>query len=90
MYVHLMPNCLTTPPTHLRRKNAENYCRAEEEKRKVKDARKQAGNKAVSAQKQVRLMKEQKESVMSARREANEVKMEADDLRQELARSEKR
>ena len=35
-------------------------------------------------------MTEQHQSVMRARRAANEAKMVADDLRQELARSEKR
>ena len=49
------------------------------------------------AQKQVNLWKEQHQSVVSARREANtakraadDAKRAADDLRQELARSEKR
>ena len=77
--------------THLRRKkNAENYCRAEEDKKRAIESCKQAGNKAASAQKQVKLMTEQHQSVMRARRAANEAKMVADDLRQELARSEKR
>ena len=51
---------------------------------------KQAHTRAARAGKQATLFKEQKESVMSARREANAAKKEADDLRRELARSEKK
>ena len=51
---------------------------------------KQADAKATSAEKKVARFKEQKESVMVARREANAAKRVADGLRQELARSEGR
>ena len=64
--------------------------RAEEDKKHVIESCKLADIKAASAQKQVKLMTEQHQSVMRARRAANEAKMVADDLRQELARSEKR
>ena len=77
--------------THIRRKaNAENYCRAEEAKIKATEARKQSEAKAASATQQVTRFKEQSDSVMSARREANTAKKEADDMRDQLARSEKR
>ena len=51
---------------------------------------KQAGSAFAVVQNQVKLWKEQQESVRSARREANTAKRAADVLREELARSEKR
>ena len=68
----------------------QNYIKAEEDKKNVMAACKQADAKATSAEKKVARFKEQKESVMVARREANAAKRVADDLRQELARSEGR
>ena len=67
-----------------------NYVKAEEDKKKAIATCKQAHTRAARAGKQVTLFKEQKESVMSARREANVVKKEADDMCHQLARSEKR
>ena len=68
----------------------QNYIKAEEDKKNVMAACKQADAKATSAEKKVARFKEQKESVMVARREANAAKNEADDMRDQLARSEKR
>ena len=59
-------------------------------KKKAIDACKEAAAKAASATKKVARFKEQADSVMSARREANVAKKEAEDLRQQLERSEKR
>ena len=64
--------------------------RAEKEKLKAMADCKQAGSAFAVVQKQVKLWKEQQESVRSARREANTAKRAADVLREELARSEKR
>ena len=85
-----MPNVWTHHSQIRRIANADNYCRAEEAKLKAMEARKQADAKAVSAARQTTRFKEQSESVMSARREANAAKKEADDIRDQLARSEKR